>query len=235
MTRGDITGLITSYVYAFGLLLIVEGMGRIFKWPQHLTRKIIHIGAGSWPLAILYFFDHWYIGVIPFATFIVLNYLFYRFRLFQQMDSEESSLGTVYFAISITVLSLLFWRTGGGRDQAPVAMAGVMAMTWGDSMAHLLGRAFGRNQYELFGHKRSWEGTAAMALFGFVAVFLTLWLLPGSVLSPESAVIGWRSAAIIALFATMVASFAEGVSPSGLDNLSVPLLTAGAVWLLMLL
>ena len=85
MSQGDIIGLILSYIYAFGLLLIVEALGRQLSWPQHLTRKVIHIGAGMWTWGILYFFDHWYFGVIPFATFIVMNYVFYRRQTFQQM------------------------------------------------------------------------------------------------------------------------------------------------------
>ncbi len=233
MTRGDITGLILSYVYAFGLLAVVETAGRRFKWAPHFTRKIIHIGAGMWVWGILYFFDHWYYGIIPFATFIVLNYVFYRRQTFRQMDTSESSPGTVYFAFSITALFGLLWRTNGGAtDYAPIAAAAVMAMTWGDALAHIIGRRFGRRTYTLFGHTRSWEGTGAMVLVGYAAMFLTLWVLPGSSLSPASRVLGAGSAAIMSLFATLVAAVSEGVSPAGLDNLSVPLTAALSLFLL---
>ncbi len=233
MTRGDIIGLVLSYVYAFGLLIAVEALGRRLRWPQHVTRKVIHIGAGMWVWAILYFFEHWYYGIIPFATFIVLNYIFYRRQVFKQMDAAESSPGTVYFAFSITLLFGLFWRTGGEVvDGAPIAAAAVMAMTWGDALAHLIGRRWGRRTYMLFGHTRSWEGTTAMAAFSFAAMFLTLWLLPGSALSPTSRVLGAASAAIMAAFATLSATLMEGVSPLGLDNLSVPLVSALALFLL---
>ncbi len=233
MTPGDIVGLIVSYVYAFALLIVVEALGRQFKWPQHVTRKIIHIGAGMWVWGILYFFDHWYWGIIPFGTFIVLNYVFYRRQVFQQMDAQDSSPGTVYFAFSITVLFALLWRTGQGQlDQAPIAVAAVMAMTWGDAMAHMIGRRWGKTTYVLFNHSRSWEGTAAMIAFSFVAVFLTLWLLPGSALSPASRVLGPASAAIMALFTVTLAAFFEGVSPLGLDNLTVPMISALSLFLL---
>jgi dolichol kinase len=236
MTQGDIIGLIASYVYAFGLLLAVEALGRRLKWPQHLTRKIVHIGAGMWVWGILAFFDHWTFGLIPFGTFIVLNYVFYRRQVFAQMDSRDSTPGTVYFAFSITLLFALFWRTGAGQtDHAPIAAAAVMAMTWGDAMAHIIGRGIGKRKYELFGHTRTWEGTAAMIVFSFLAIFLTLWLLPGSALSLSSRVLGAGPAAIMALFATMAVALLEGVSPLGLDNLTVPLLGGLAIWLLYLL
>ena len=55
--------------------------------------KIIHIGAGLWAWGILALFDHWYWGIIPFASFILLNYLFYRRQTFKAMDTERSSPG----------------------------------------------------------------------------------------------------------------------------------------------
>ncbi|HOA22900.1 MAG TPA: hypothetical protein PK801_07875 [Aggregatilineales bacterium] len=234
MTRGDITGLILSYVYAFGMLLAVEAIGRRFRWPQFFTRKVIHIGAGMWIWGILFFFDHWYWGVIPFATFIVLNYIFYRRQVFEQMDEADSSPGTVYFAISITLLFLLLWRTEPGQtDRVPIAAAAVMAMTWGDALAALLGRKLGRRTYSVFGHTRTWEGTLVMLVASFAAMFLTLWLLPGSALSPMSMVLGVGAAAGAALAAAVVAAIAEGISPAGLDNLTVPLSAALILYLLV--
>ncbi len=231
MTRGDLIGLILSYVYAFGMLLIVEAIGRALKWQTAFTRKIIHIGAGLWIWGILALFDHWVVGVIPFATFIVLNYIFYRRQTFSQMDSGDSTPGTVYFAFSITVLFVLLWRTPPAPvDRVPLAAAAVMAMTVGDALASLVGRRWGRHPYRCFGHARSWEGSAAMALSSFVVMLITLRLLPGSALSPASVPYGAAQAALLTLAGTVVATAAEGVSPAGTDNLSVPLLTALALW-----
>jgi phytol kinase len=232
MATGDIVGLILSYVYAFGMLFGVEAIGKALKWQQSFTRKIIHIGAGMWVWGILYFFDHWYWGIIPFATFIVLNYLFYRQQTFKTMDTEKSTPGTVYFAISITILYSLLWRTGGGIDQAPLATAAIMAMTWGDAMASIIGERWGRHKYTTFGHTRSWEGSIAMAAFSFMAVFITLTLLPGSPLSPNSLEPGSTALIAMGIVGTLVAASAEAISPAGTDNLSVPLLTGLVLWLI---
>lgn len=232
MSTGDLWGLILSYVYAFGLLLCVEGVGRRLRWPQDLTRKIIHIGAGMWIWGILALFEHWVYGLIPFATFIVLNYVFYRKRLFQAMDATDATPGTVYFAISITVLFALFWRTGGLTDRVPIAAAGVMAMTLGDAFASIIGTRWGRHVYTLFGHPRSWEGTITMAMVSFVAILLTLRLLPGSALSPNSVVLAPGAALWYAVAGSLVAALAEGTAPAGTDNLTVPLLTGTTLYFL---
>ena len=232
MTKNDIVGLIASYLYAFGLLFIVEAIGKRLKWPQAFTRKIIHIGAGMWIWGILALFDTWTIGIIPFATFIVLNFVFYRFQIFKSMDAVDSSPGTVYFAISITLLFGLLWRTGGAPDRVPIAAAAVMAMTWGDGLASIIGLRHGKHPYVTFGHTRSREGSIAMISAAFLVILLTLAWLPGSALSPNSTPLAFGSILLLALVGAGVAAVAEGFSPAGTDNLSVPLLTGLALFAL---
>jgi dolichol kinase len=232
MSQRDVIGLIASYVYAFGMLFLVEAIGRRLKWPLDFTRKIIHIGAGLWIWGLLALFEHWTIGIIPFATFIVLNYVFYRRQAFKAMDSAESTPGTVYFAISITVLFALLWRTDGSPDRVPIAAAAVMAMTLGDALASIVGTRWGEHSYTTFGHRRTWEGTQAMAIFSFLGIFATLWLLPGSPLSPHSVPLGMPAVLGLSLAGAAVATAAEALSPAGTDNLSVPLLSGLAMYIL---
>jgi dolichol kinase len=231
MSTGDVVGLVASYVYAFGLLFVVEAMGRRLGWQQRVTRKIIHIGAGMWIWGILALFDAWYIGIIPFATFIVLNYVFYRRQSFSTMDTDESTPGTVYFSISITVLFCLLWRTGGTEDRVPVAAAATMAMTLGDAAASLVGYRWGAHPYRVLGHTRSWEGTAAMAAVSLVAIGATLAWLSGSALSPNSVPMTASQVLVTTIVGAAVATVAEGLSPAGTDNLSVPLLAGLAMFL----
>ncbi len=231
MSAGDVVGLVVSYVYAFGLLFGVEALGRRLGWQQRVTRKIIHIGAGLWIWGILALFDMWYFGIIPFATFVVLNYVFYRRQSFSAMDTDQSTPGTVYFSISITVLFCLLWRTGGGQDRVPVAAAATMAMTLGDAAASLVGYRWGTHPHRTLGHTRSWEGTAAMAVVSLLAIGATLTWLPGSALSPNSAPMAATEVLVTTLVGAAVATTAEGISPAGTDNLSVPLLSGLAMFL----
>ncbi|YAF98639.1 MAG: diacylglycerol/polyprenol kinase family protein [Nodularia sp. CChRGM 3473] len=233
MTNSNLIGLAASYTYASSLLVLGEGLRRRFGVKPDLTRKIIHIGAGMWVFGILLLFNHWEIGILPFTTFIGLNYLFYRYRVIGAMDTEDSSPGTIYFAISVTLLFGLLWRPDGPIDNAPIAVAGVMAMTWGDALAALIGRRFGQHQYQIGDSVRSWEGSAVMFVASTTVMFLVLLLLPGSSLSPLAVSIGTERALLIALVTAVIATLAEAVSPHGTDNLSVPLVATGTISVMM--
>ncbi len=220
MSERDILGLVLSYIFAFGLIGLTEAV-RVWRgWPTEFTRKVIHIAAGSWVIGIVYIFDHWWWGVVPTASFVILNYIFYRFTIFKAMDTRGSTPGTVYFALSITILLLLLWP----RGQERVVAAGVMPMTWGDAFASLIGVRWGRHRYQVLGSRRSWEGSAAMFVFSLVATFLVL--LIGLPLSPTE---GFLYSFLMALGATLMEAF----SPWGLDNLSVPLFSTGLLYLLL--
>lgn len=233
MINSDLIGLLASYTYAISLLIFGEGLRRLFGIKPDLTRKFIHISAGMWVFGVLLLFQHWLIGIIPFATFIGINYLLYRYRVVGAMDTEDSSPGTVYFAISVTLLFALLWRPDGPVDHVPIAVAGIMAMTWGDALAALIGKRFGKHQYQVGASVRSWEGSVAMFLASGTAIFLVLLLLPGSFLSPLAVSISGARALLTALVSASFATLVEAISPHGTDNLSVPLIAAGVIWVLM--
>jgi dolichol kinase len=71
-----------------------------------------------------------------------------------------------------------------------------------------------------------------MAIFSFLSIFVTLWLLPGSPLSPHSVPLDIRVVLGLSLAGSLVATTAEALSPAGTDNLSVPLLSGLAMYIL---
>src|SRR5262245_45082052 len=233
MTTRDLIGLAASYIYATSLILVAEVLRRALGAPQELTRKLVHIGAGMWVFGVLALFDTWQIGILPFATFILVNYLLYRYRVFSAMDAPDSPPGTIYFALALTLLFGLLWRPAGPLDRAPIAVAGAMALTWGDASAALVGQRWGRHRYRLGASGRSWEGSAVMFVISAVVIFLTLRFLPGSPLSPYAPPINAGRALLAALLGAGAAALAEAASPRGTDNLSVPVVAAGVVLLIV--
>jgi phytol kinase len=233
ISQQDIIGLLITYTYAISLLLFGEILHKFLGIKQDITRKIIHVGGGMWVLAILLLFKTWQIGIIPFATFIGINYILYRYRFISAMDKEDSSPGTIYFAISITLLFALFWRPNNPINNVPIAVAGVMSMTWGDALAALFGKHFGKHKYQVGTSIRSWEGSAVMFLVSTTVIFLVLLFLPGSIFSNSAISVSINQAILAAILSGACATLVEGISPSGTDNLSVPLTVAAVIWVVM--
>jgi phytol kinase len=172
----------------------------------------------SWALPFL--FDNPWPFVLACAAFMVINFLDWRYGLVAAMASgDRSNLGTVYFPLAAAVVALIFW------DRPPLMVAALMPLTWGDGMAPVFGRAYGRNHtYTVFGHTRSLQGSAAFFVMGSLFTWLALWTLNGS------PTLSATQALLPALVVVATATLAEAVSGWGLDNLTV---TAAAVLILL--
>ena len=206
-----------SFGYVFVILALAEIIRRWRGYGVEFTRKVIHIGVGMWIFGTIALFQRWQMAVIPPLAFVVLNYLSYRFNLLKAMETgQNGSLGTVYFPIAFAALLALFWS----RPALPAAS--LMPMTWGDAMGAIVGRKWGRHRLRLNG--RSLEGSAAVFAFSLVSVALTL-----TILGPMSAAQALGIGALVAAAATAV----ELASPWGLDNLTVPAVSALVLWVLL--
>jgi phytol kinase len=160
-------------------------------------------------------FKSLYWAIIPPLAFIVINYLDYRFGLIQaMMSSNRSNLGTVYFPISFAVILAVFWGNPTMPTTHPhLIVAALMPMTWGDALAAVVGERIGRHRYTILGHTRSLEGSFVM----LVVSALATWLALGSLSS---------SAAYVAIIVAWGATLIEAISPWGIDNLTVPAVSA---------
>ncbi len=214
------TALLISFAYVFAAIAIAEGLRKWRAYSVDFTRKFIHIAVGMWSYGTVLFFSNRAFAIIPPATFIAINALSYWRGTFKAMEAEEKeNLGTVYFPISFVALIWLLW------DQPHLLVASLMPMTWGDAMAAIIGRPFGRRRYTVLGSTRSLEGSTAMLVTGWAATFVALLLL-----APISPV----TAAVVALVTAIGATIAEAVSPWGSDNLTVPAVSALIlVWMLL--
>ncbi|MEE9263028.1 MAG: phosphatidate cytidylyltransferase, partial [Vicinamibacteria bacterium] len=119
--------------------------------------------------------------------------------------------------IAIALLLGLFWRPGSPQDAGYVGVAALMATTWGDTAAALIGRRYGTRRYRMLGHRRTMEGT------------LALFFVSGVAMAPVLAVMGgidWHQSVAFALIAATIVSLIEIVSFYGSDNLTIPLAAA---------
>lgn len=205
----DFYAIIVSFVFIFSVLGIAETLRKQLHYTPDFTRKVVHVSVGMWSLGTVLLFQNRWMAIVPPLVFVVLNYISYRQDMFKAMENDDkSNMGTVYFPLAFAIIILIFW------DTPDKVVAALMPMTWGDAMAAVLGKRFGRISYTVLGHTRTVEGSLSMFFFSGAATFLALWfLLPAT---------GLWLALGVSLGIAIAATLAEAVSPWGIDNLSVP-------------
>ena len=211
-------GLLISILYIFSIIGLAEGLRRWRGYSSDFTRKVIHIGVGMMSWGLHFLFDNPWFFIAACAAFMVLNFLDWRYGFLAAMASgDHSNLGTVYFPLAAGVVAYLFW------DTPPLMVAALMPLTWGDGLAPVVGRAYGRNTYTIHTSTRTLEGSLGFFIFSLLFMWLALWVVPGS---PD---ISALSAVLPALIITLLTTVVEAVSIWGLDNLTI---TAVAITIL---
>ncbi len=202
MEPGDIIGLVLVYGYVILLLVISE---KVLKKYPNFSRKFLHIMVGNVLFILPLFTSRWVMAFLAAAPFIILTFLMspsspLKFK--DRISTSGHGLGLVYYSISWTVLALVFF------DQPWIIAVGIAAMSYGDGMAALIGKQYGKIKYNISGDEKSLEGSLTM----FLVLMAALWIVLVYYGVPVSITV----IAIVALVATIF----EAVTPKGLDNLT---------------
>lgn len=201
--------LITIYIGS--LLLIAEILNRLHKTDTELTRKIVHIGTGNVILLAWWFNITADVILLAVVTASGVAIASYYFPILPSVNSVgRHSLGTLFYALSIGILTALFWQEG----EKQFTVIGILTMSYGDGMAALIGQRWGKHKYQFWGNKKSWEGSLTMTLVSVLVVIFTLGIV--TTIQAKSLII----ALLIGIFATIL----ETVSLIGIDNLTVPVI-----------
>jgi phytol kinase len=201
------------------LIALADLLGKLTQGNGELTRKIVHIGSGNVILLA------WWLQ-IPAAVILcaaalagIVALVSYYIPILPSINSVgRHSWGTFFYAASIGLLVGYFWPL----QQPLYAAIGILVMCWGDGMAALVGQHFGRHPYQAWGMGKSWEGSLTMAGVSFLATYLLLLAAGGD---------GWEAFAI-SLAVGVAAAVLETFSKWGIDNLLVPLGSAGLAFAL---
>ncbi len=207
----NMLGWLIATFYVLAIIGLSEGLRRWRGWGSDLTRKVVHIGVGMLIWAVPFLFESPTPFIITALFFAAITLLDHRYHFFPAMMSKdnENTLGTFYFPLVAALATWLFW------DRPALLVASLMPLVWGDGMAELIGRNFGRNPYTIFNHTRTFEGSAAFVLFSFTATLLALTQLP------HPTPITLASALLPALFLSVTTAVIEAFSPNGSDNVTV--------------
>ena len=195
--------------YLTVLVLAAEGLNRLTDTHGEFTRKIVHIGSGNVVLLAWWLQIPTTIGIGAAIVAGMIALLSYSVPILPSLNSVgRKSLGTFFYAVSFGVLFACFWT-----KYPEFTVIGILIMAWGDGLAAVVGQRFGQHPYEIFGGKKSLEGSLTMFLVSFLMAGLILSNTQGNPLS------SWGIALVVAMVATGLESF----SWLGIDNLLVPL------------
>jgi phytol kinase len=206
-------------LFSFAFIAVVIGSGfllsRSQKYSSESVRKFIHIGVSNWWFILIAFFDSLAYAVIGPILFIIANAIAVSTGLANVLGIKDKvrNLGLVYFPISLLILVL-----AGFSQTVPMWACGMgaMAMGYGDGMAALLGKRYGKRKIR---GGKTLEGTLVM--FVVMILVITVFSLYYGIDSLWS-VTWWIFLFLIAA----VAALLEAYTPYGLDNLTVPIGTA---------
>lgn len=203
---------VLALVYSFAFIIAVIALAFVLYRTIHLSsesvRKIIHIGVSNWVFILVWCFDDVRFAVVGPVAFIILNAIFVHSGAagLLGMGDRRRDNGLVYFPFSLLVMTLLYYR---GLIQAHDVIAATLVMGYGDGLAALVGSKIGRHRYSVLNASKSWEGTAVMLIVSIAVI---------AIFTPYPALKVFVMAVVATLF--------EALTPLGLDNITVPLLTA---------
>jgi len=193
---------------------------------MHWARKIWHMSGVS-ALAFSYYYlpPFWSKAIFILLWFIFVPVDFLRLRspglndilthIFRPImrESESKGLaGTSYLMTGVLIISFIFPRE--------IVLMTLLFLAFADPMASIIGIRFGKDR--IFGHKSVQGSVAAFAICAFIT-----W----SVLMYKGIMID--RIVIVSIFGGLIGACAEAIPVGKLDdNFSIPVLSAGGLWLL---
>ena len=212
-----IKGYIFSILYVLSVILLA---GILYKlgMPKKYTRKVVHILVGFEWLILYHYFGASVHTLIVCFIFLLLLLIEYRMKLLLMMSSEgENAPGTVYYAVSMTLISLISLFIG--ELMLPFGVA-VFATSLGDGLAGVVGQSITKYNPKIWGNK---------TLFGSVSNFLVTF----AVVMVFDSAFSLSLKPLGCLFIAILATELELLVTGGLDNITVPLGTTAFVFALL--
>jgi uncharacterized protein (TIGR00297 family) len=218
-TYMDLIGILSLLIFVLTTLTIAEILRRKDKVQGSTSRKIVHLAVGNVVLVFPFFFSNVWTALIGPLFFIPFTYFtspaspIKKFRL--KGVEEGHAYGTVFYAISLTVLVGLFFHPDitATNPYNVILFASFMPLVWGDGMSAVIGTKFGEtSRYTIFGSTKSLLGswTAAFATLVMVSICCLIFHQTLEV------------AIYIGLLTGFITAIVEAITPKGFDNIAIP-------------
>lgn len=201
-------GYLLSYGYLLAVIFLTGLIQKLLKFDHEISRKIVHLLTGFvWLPLYKYFAGTVHFIIIP-GTFVIINYVSYKFKLLKMMERETddgNTLGTVYYAAGFAILAAvsLLWEV----TLLPFGV-GVFCMSFGDAAAALIGSRVKKHNRKLTKEK-SLAGTLSAIVFAVVGILVFLCIVPTPLRAYQILLLG-------------IATGLLELAGKGLDNFTVP-------------
>jgi phytol kinase len=221
MIKSDLVGVALVYIYVAILLIITEKL--LSKYPT-ISRKVLHIMVGNVAFILPIFETKEVMAFLAAGPFILFTFLMSPYTPIKSIRGKTSAaghgMGLVYYSITWTILAYLFF------ENMVVIAIGILAMSYGDGFASLIGVKFGKRKYKVFGDEKSYIGSSAMFFFTFITILIAIFYYN----IPVTALV-----LVVLAFIAFVSALIEGATPKGIDNLTVPFVAAFIYWIVFLI
>jgi phytol kinase len=234
-----------AYGYVIIAILIPVGLKKKGIISKFHARKIVHLFAGMIVLIVPFF-------ILPlYAVFIALSLAVVVY--FSSKDSSVKQLqelyesigeeaeekvgrleGPFFYSVSITVLIAIFVIFAPDRLYFPIC--GILIMIISDTLASVIGKKYGKIKLaiEYTGSQRTLEGSITFFISAFILCFAAFSFF--GLLNPlNQHELSLKMVISYSFITAMAGTLIELLSPSTLDDLTVPIATTMVIYLLSLL
>jgi len=227
-TAKDLIFLIVVTIGTGAVVVLGEILHRKTNVTAENARKIIHLSTGNFILLVPILFDHRLYAIIAPLIFAIVNFMICplspikRFRI--KAYSKGNNLGTVYYPISLSFLLLLAF------DHPIVMNVAFLPLVWGDGLGAIIGKNHGsKTIYTVANNPKSWLGSWTVYTVSIISILFSF-LVVGVLELKEFT---WLGMTLIALTIAPTATIIEGLTPWGLDNLTIVAVGGGVASLLV--
>lgn len=211
----NLVGVIVSAIYIVAVVVTSKFMS---KFGEEASRKFIHVLLSNVWIIYMLFIDSLVPACILPIAFVIINTLSYKFKLIKSMERKENDgFGTIYYAVSMLVVSIIAYVAGDPR----IGATGILIMGYGDGFAAIIGKKIKSKKYRIGKTTKSIAGSLTMFIISLFISFIVLKMIGVKYLIFDSFGIA------------VVATILEAISIKGFDNITVPVITTILTFLAM--
>ena len=209
MTQNIINAILLGGLFLV-LFAFAEFLYQKANWKATHTRKIVHLGTGLLTLLFpIWITNHWFILGLC-SSFLIILLLSLKFNLLQSINGvERETRGSILFPIIVYVCFLVY----NHYDSLIYFYVPILILAISDPIAALVGKKFGLGEYKIFGHTKTFIGSAGFCVSAFVITAIGM----SSILN-----ISLREVLIVSIVNAIFTTISEAISHKGYDNFTIP-------------